>query len=25
MSVYVIIPFHVTDYQEWKAIFDEYS
>jgi quinol monooxygenase YgiN len=25
MSVYVIIPFQVTDYQEWKAIFDEYS
>ena len=25
MSVSVIIPFHVTDYQEWKAIFDEYS
>ena len=25
MSVYVIIPFHATDYGHWKEIFDEYS
>lgn len=25
MSVYVIIPFHATDYDRWKDIFDEYS
>ena len=25
MSVYVIIPFHTTDYPKWKEMFDEYS
>ena len=25
MSVYVIIPFHTTDYMRWKELFDEYS
>ena len=25
MSVYVIIPFHTTDYVQWKSLFDEYS
>jgi len=25
MSVYVIIPFHTTNYKRWKEIFDEYS
>jgi len=25
MSVYVIIPFHSTDYIKWKELFDEFA
>ena len=25
MSVYVIIPFHSTDYDKWKELFDEFA
>ena len=25
MSVYVIIPFHSTDYPKWKQMFDDFA